>query len=162
MSYWSLSDVFEEQGVVQRPFYGGYGLIAAGGIPKAAYNAFALLHDLGTQRIPLDSENAIATRRPDGSIALAIWNYAEPGEQPAAREFDLKIAGARSLRIRQVDRDSGSALTKWEQMGKPDFPTREQQAQLRAAAQLPAARPLRGTKVTLAPQALALIEITLK
>src|ERR1700722_10355470 len=28
MSYWSFSDVFEEQGVVKQPFYGGYGLIA--------------------------------------------------------------------------------------------------------------------------------------
>ena len=34
MSYWSVSDVFEEQGVVKQPFYGGFGLIAAGGIPK--------------------------------------------------------------------------------------------------------------------------------
>ena len=24
MSYWAFSDVFEEQGVVRRPFYGGY------------------------------------------------------------------------------------------------------------------------------------------
>ena len=30
MSYWTFSDVFEEQGVVKSPFYGGYGLIAAG------------------------------------------------------------------------------------------------------------------------------------
>ena len=30
MSYWTFSDVFEEQGVVKKPFYGGYGLIAAG------------------------------------------------------------------------------------------------------------------------------------
>src|ERR1700678_2276693 len=36
MSYWTLSDVFEEQGTVRRPFYGGFGLIAAGGIPKPA------------------------------------------------------------------------------------------------------------------------------
>ena len=34
MSYWSFSDVFEEQGVVKKPFYGGYGLIAAGGFPS--------------------------------------------------------------------------------------------------------------------------------
>src|SRR5581483_556512 len=26
MSYWTFSDVFEEQGVVKTPFYGGYGL----------------------------------------------------------------------------------------------------------------------------------------
>src|SRR6266481_1075483 len=40
MSYWSFSDVFEEQGVVKTPFYGGYGLVAVDGIPKPAFNAF--------------------------------------------------------------------------------------------------------------------------
>src|ERR1022692_4231838 len=53
MSYWSFSDVFEEQGVVKRPFYGGYGLIAEDDIPKAAFNAFRLLHMLGEERIPV-------------------------------------------------------------------------------------------------------------
>ena len=44
MSYWSFSDVFEEQGVVRTPFYGGFGLIAADNIPKPSFNAFAMLH----------------------------------------------------------------------------------------------------------------------
>ena len=47
MSYWTFSDVFDEQGVVKTPFYGGFGLLAVGGIPKPAFNAFALLHQLG-------------------------------------------------------------------------------------------------------------------
>ena len=34
MDYWAFSDVFEEQGVVRTPFYGGFGLIAADNIPK--------------------------------------------------------------------------------------------------------------------------------
>ena len=42
MSYWTFSDVFEEQGVIQRPFYGGYGLIAEYGLPKPAFNAFVV------------------------------------------------------------------------------------------------------------------------
>ena len=79
MSYWAFSDVFEEQGVVKRPFYGGYGLMAAGNIPKAAYNDFKLLHELGAQRISVDSDSALATRRADGSLAIAVWNYAPPG-----------------------------------------------------------------------------------
>ncbi len=45
--YWAFSDVFEEQGVVKQPFYGGYGLIAEDGLPKPAFNAFKLLHRLG-------------------------------------------------------------------------------------------------------------------
>ena len=79
MSYWAFSDVFEEQGVVKRPFYGGYGLMAAGNIPKAAYNDFKLLHELGAQRISVNSDSALATRRADGSLAIAVWNYAPPG-----------------------------------------------------------------------------------
>jgi len=52
MSYWTFSDVFEEGGVVKTPFYGGFGLLAVGGIPKPAFNAFALLHQLGEARFP--------------------------------------------------------------------------------------------------------------
>ena len=51
LSYWTFSDVFEEQGVVKQPFYGGYGLIAEGGLPKPSFNAFKLLHRLGDMRI---------------------------------------------------------------------------------------------------------------
>jgi xylan 1,4-beta-xylosidase len=63
MSYWSFSDVFEEQGVVKKPFYGGFGLIAAGGIPKPAFNAFALLHRLGEQRLGGGRDRAPALGR---------------------------------------------------------------------------------------------------
>lgn len=78
-AYCAFSDVFEEQGVVKRPFSGGFGLGAAGNIPKAAYNAFVLLHRLGTERLQVDSDSVIATRRKDGSLAIAAWNSAPPG-----------------------------------------------------------------------------------
>ncbi len=54
MSYWSFSDVFEEQGVVKTPFYGGYGLIAERNIPKAAFHAFAATASIG--RSPSDRQ----------------------------------------------------------------------------------------------------------
>ena len=52
MSYWTFSDVFEEQGVVKTPFYGGFGLVAEDGIPKPAFDVFELLHELGDERLP--------------------------------------------------------------------------------------------------------------
>ena len=67
MSYWAFSDVFEEQGVVKTPFYGGFGLVAEDGIPKPALNAFAMLHQLGDRRLKADSDSALATRSSDGS-----------------------------------------------------------------------------------------------
>jgi xylan 1,4-beta-xylosidase len=140
MAYWSFSDVFEEQGVAPRPFYGGFGLMAAGHIPKASFNAFALLHRLGTERIPINSDSVLATRRDDGSLAIAVWNYAPPGEQGPSREITLMLKGTEGISravIYRVDRGHGSSLAVWESLGKPDFPTREQQKLLRAGGRLP-------------------------
>src|SRR5439155_299056 len=77
MSYWTFSDVFEEQGVVKTPFYGGFGIIAAGGLPKPAFNAFKVLHWLGEQRLAVDSNMALATLKA-GSPVLAAWNLVLP------------------------------------------------------------------------------------
>jgi xylan 1,4-beta-xylosidase len=159
MSYWCFSDVFEEQGVVKKPFYGGYGLVAAGHIPKAAFNAFALLHQLGDERIETRSENALVTRRRDGSIAVAVWNYAEPGENAADRMFRVEAPRAKTMRVQEVGPDSGSALEKWREIGLPAFPSREQQQTLREAARMRPARALKGGEIRLKPQTLALIEI---
>ena len=95
MSYWTFSDVFEEQGVVKTPFYGGFGLIAADDIPKPAFAAFQLLHQLGDQRIAIDSDSALLTRRKDGTLVLAVWNYAPPnsreGPQGAREEAAKRL-----------------------------------------------------------------------
>jgi xylan 1,4-beta-xylosidase len=166
MSYWTFSDVFEEQGVVKTPFYGGYGLIAAGHIPKAAFNAFALLHDLGTERIAIASSSALATRRPDGTLAIAVWNYWAPEETGEPREFRVEVAGlppGATSSVRIVDADHGSPVALWKKMGSPSWPSREQQRRLIHAAALPAAetRTLTNGALTLklAPHALALLEI---
>jgi xylan 1,4-beta-xylosidase len=162
MSYWSFSDVFEEQGVVKTPFYGGYGLIAERNIPKPAFNAFALLHKLGDQRLASESENALITKRFDGAIVLALWNYADPGQSAPARGFRLQLNGtsAKSYRVQIVDPQHGSALDKWLQMGSPALLTSVQIGQLRQAARLPDSIEHSITEVINLPaHALALIEI---
>src|SRR6202044_3077172 len=100
MSYWSFSDVFEEQGVVKTPFYGGYGLIAEDNIPKPAFNAFKLLHKLGDERIQLDSDSALLTRTKDGGLVVALWNYFPPGEAGAAKTITLQL---KNLTAKHVD-----------------------------------------------------------
>jgi xylan 1,4-beta-xylosidase len=125
LSYWAFSDVFEEQGVVKTPFYGGYGLVAERGIPKAAYRAFELLHHLGEHRMANESQDVLVTKRSDGTLAVALWNYAEPGEKGQERIFRLQVAnsGAKSYAIQIVDPAHGSALEAWIAMGKPATPT---------------------------------------
>src|SRR5712671_2270207 len=96
MAYWSLSDVFEEQGVVKTPFYGGYGLVAVDGIPKPAFNAFKLLHNLGEERIKVGSDFVLVTRRKDGSLVLAVWNYAAPDQTGSRRTLTLTLKGTKA------------------------------------------------------------------
>jgi xylan 1,4-beta-xylosidase len=147
MSYWSFSDVFEEQGVVRTPFYGGFGLMAEDNIPKPSFNAFAMLHQLGDRRIALSSNSALATQRKDGSIALALWNYAPPDgtgpnytKPPAnrgtVRTFTVQLAGVASnstTTVMRLDEAHGNVITTYDAMGRPAFPSREQIVKLREA-----------------------------
>jgi len=138
MSYWTFSDVFEEQGVVQQPFYGGFGLIAAGGIPKPAFNAFALLHKLGTQRFVDDAEGTLATRRDDGALVVALWNYADVGAVVPPRRVTLHFEhiDATSASVEMLDPAHGNAQAAYQRLGAPRNPTAAQLAELRAAAVL--------------------------
>jgi xylan 1,4-beta-xylosidase len=171
MSYWTFSDVFEEQGVVKTPFYGGFGLIAEDGIPKPSYNAFALLHKLGSQRISLDSESALLTRKEDGTVVLALWNYAPPGgekegaEKEASKTITLRFQNARARHafISRVDHEHGDVRSAYEKMGSPRYPTQSQIKDLRRVAELPTpeSRKLKHDEltITIPAQGLALIEL---
>lgn len=140
MSYWTFSDVFEEQGVVKQPFYGGYGLIAEDGIPKPAFNAFSLLHRLGEQRLAEKADDALVTRRTDGSLVLAVWNLTGPGATGTAKEVDLHFDHAHVGRIEvtRVDPDHGDVHKAYGAMGSPRYPTMAQIEKLRTAAKLSA------------------------
>jgi len=140
MAYWTFSDVFEEQGVVKTPFYGGFGLIAAGGIPKPAFNALALLHSLGEQRLANAADEVLVTRRADGTLVLALWNYAEVGNTSPLRRVNLRFthSAARSASVQSIDAEHGNVHVAYEHMGSPRYPTQRELAQLREAAALPA------------------------
>ena len=166
MSYWTFSDVFEEQGVVKTPFYGGYGLIAVDDIPKPAYNVFKLLHGLGDQRITLNSNSALLTRRNDGTLVLALWDYAPPDQTGAPKTFILRFenAGAKLAVISRVDRDHGDVHPAYEKMGSPRYPNQKQIVELRRAAELPSSetRELKNGELTLTLPAHGLAVIELK
>ena len=166
MSYWTFSDVFEEQGVVKTPFYGGFGLLAEDSIPKASFNDFAMLHQLGDTRLDVKSDSALVTRRKDGSLAIAVWNLFLPEEPGSPKTVTLRFKGlsaARTARITIVDKDHGSPLPAWEKMGRPQNPTPAQIESLRRAAALPPSQPAKLTSgsltLTLPPHALALVTL---
>jgi xylan 1,4-beta-xylosidase len=166
MSYWTFSDVFEEQGVVKTPFYGGFGLLAEDSIPKASFNDFAMLHQLGDTRMDVKSDSALVTRRKDGSLAIAVWNLFLPEELGSPKTVTLRFKGlspARTARVTIVDKDHGSPLPAWEKMGRPQNPTPAQIESLRKAAALPPGQSEKLTNgsltLTLPPHALALVTL---
>ncbi len=150
MAYWTFSDVFEEQGVAYSPFYGGFGLIAPDDIPKASLNAFTALHHLGDRRFAVDSDSVLATKLPDGDLAIALWNYEPPGgsgpsyTRPSAlpgsvRTFDLELkhfGATQTATIYRVDSTHGSSLALFDQLGRPQNLTRDQISQLQKAGSM--------------------------
>ena len=168
MSYWDFSDVFEEQGVIKTPFYGGYGLIAERDIPKPAFLAFSLLHTLGDTRLPTPAKDMLVTRRADGTVVLAAWDFAEPpGSRAAEKQITLTLPGlpdTATATVRRVDAEHGDTLDAWKQMGSPAYPSLEQIAQLKKVGTLadPEPIPVTGGKLTLRipSSGLAVVEIT--
>ncbi|WP_158821594.1 glycosyl hydrolase family 39 [Granulicella sp. S156] len=151
MDYWSFSDVFEEQGVVRSPFYGGFGLLAADSIPKPSLNIFRVLHKLGDRRIPVTSESALATATENDGLAIALWDYAPPtgtgptytmptGPAGPAKTFDLELKNVpanSAVELWRVDEDHGNVLKEFNAMGRPPGDlTQEQIKRLRAAGEM--------------------------
>lgn len=151
MAYWTFSDVFEEQGVARSSFYGGFGIIAPNNIPKPSLNALTILHKLGNRRIAINSESALATELPDGSLAIALWNYAPPGgtgpnytPQPTLpgtpRTFNIQLEhfnAASASTLYRVDSRHGNSQALFDQMGRPEDLSADQIASLQKAGSLP-------------------------
>ena len=179
MAYWDFSDVFEEQGVVTSPFYGGFGLIAANEIPKASFNVFSTLHKLGARRIAVDSDSALATVTPDGKLVIALWDYADPigtgptytrpsGPAGPERSFDLHldhVPANATVQVTRVDFDHGNALKLFDSMGRPAGSlTQAQIAQRKAAGAMAPAEQMHlnhgDLHLTVPAQGIALLEVS--
>ena len=71
LSYWAVSDVFEESffPVHNESFHGMFGLINLHGIPKPSYRAYQLLHETGEERLNV--------RRTDSASADVVFRERE-------------------------------------------------------------------------------------
>ena len=167
MSFWTFSDVFEEGGVIPKPFVGMFGLRAKGGINKPSYYAWGLLHDLGDKRIPNDSKDAIITKTSDGGLAIVVWNLVDPDQHGDTRTVRLSFshfANNSRVSIQRVDEEHGNVLRRYEAMGSPLNPTPAQIEQLNRETALPAPQETRlqgGTlELKLTPNALVLVKVS--
>jgi len=56
-SYWTCTDIFDENYMPATAFQGGFGLLTLQGVAKPSYRAFELLHRLGVEALPVKGES---------------------------------------------------------------------------------------------------------
>jgi len=73
-TYWVISDIFDEGAIPHAPFSCTYGMMTIHGIPKASYNAFALLRKMEGYKMDvskMEIADIKSTRKSKTKIAIA-------------------------------------------------------------------------------------------
>jgi len=172
-SYWTFTDIFEENYFSSVPFHGGFGLLNIYGIPKPAYRAFELLHRLGNELIEMggkhETVDAWATRDND-KVNILLTNWALPRHYIKTEIVKLAInnINIKAAFVERIDEDNANAHKAWVEMGQPGSLSQTQVAALEAASLL-TKQAIPVTKVnntisieiTLPPQSVACITLEL-
>ncbi len=143
-SFWTFSDLFEENGQYAAPFHGGFGLQTIHGIPKPTYHVFEMLHQLGSERLTVSGgENStvevLAVKEKDHRIDLLVFNHNIPEDLIKAEDIEIQISGLKSVRpvrVLRVDDYHGNPKHKWVELGSPEYPSHSQIAKIRKASLL--------------------------
>jgi xylan 1,4-beta-xylosidase len=126
-SYWTFSDIFEENYFPSVPFHGGFGLLNIHGIAKPAYRAFQLLHELGTDMLPVEGVHETVDAwfvRGAQRSTLMLTNFALPRHPIATEEVCFALHSSNpdtAASIQRIDLEHANAKRRWEQLGKPDY-----------------------------------------
>lgn len=138
--YWLGSDLFSQYYDTKSLLNGGCGLISKDGIYKPSFYAFQFFNRLGSYILSHD-EYSVVTASMNDNYNIVCCNYVHPGYQyyreeeqqvspkhyylyfdHTRRKFTFRIANVRNgiYRVKQrlLDRDHGSVLDEWENLGK--------------------------------------------
>ena len=167
LSYWVVSDQFEELGRPPRLLHGGFGLRTVGELRKPRWWALWLLEQLGRDEVAAtvtgdgaDSLVEVWASRDDDRVAIALWNGTldqskVDGSAALARTVHVELDGLPdgewTVRESRVDAEHSNIAALWSSMSDgADWPTDEQWAPLRAADRLAVTeRPLDGSALDL-------------
>jgi xylan 1,4-beta-xylosidase len=150
LSYWVVSDHFEELGRPESLLHGGFGLRTVGDLAKPRYWALAMLDRLGEREIQVEQAGdgagslveSWAGRDPDGRIAVMVWNGTLDQSKIAGhallnRTIRLRLhglAGQYLLRHHRVDEHHSNIGNRFDR--DTAWPAEHQWAELRARDQL--------------------------
>ena len=131
-SYWTFGDVFEEQGVQNSLFHGGFGMVAAGNIPKPTFWTFYFFKQLklfGENCVYRD-DNAVIVKGDKGYAGI-LWNI---DEEDQVKEISFDLKKEYTLITKTVDETSCNPLKLWHDLGEPAYPTKEETELIKSAA----------------------------
>ncbi len=166
LSYWVVSDHFEELGRPRALSHGGFGLRTVGELRKPRWWALALLERLGRTRAPVafagdgagSLVEALATREDSGEVSVLAWNFTldqtkAAGCEQLSRTVTVSVEGlapasSYTLTHHRVDADHSNIAGVWGRMRRGDesgdlqaWPDNEQWEQLRSADRLDLLQP---------------------
>ena len=140
-SFWTFSDLFEENGQFSEPFHGGFGLQTIQGIPKPTYRVFEMLHKLGDKRIRVnggaDSTVEMLAVKKDASLTLLVYNHNVLGAEIPAEQVFITLNGAipsTTGLITRIDEGSANPKQKWIELGQPAYPNHKELAEIEHAS----------------------------
>ncbi|MFS0698860.1 xylan 1,4-beta-xylosidase [Cellulomonas sp. 179-A 4D5 NHS] len=136
-SYWTFSDVFEEENIPTALFHGGFGLLTHRQVRKPTFHLYAFLARMGTH-VLARGEDHLVCRDDDGRVTVLAWQpvggtEADDGGDGPGHVVRLSVPlggvpdGATAFAMqRSVDAERGNAWAAWRELGRPANPTERQ------------------------------------
>ncbi len=130
LSYWVVSDHFEELGRPPELLHGGFGLRTVGELRKPRWWALAMLERLGTHRLAVTSSGdggdslveTVAAATDDGEVSVLLWNLTldqtkAAGSPALGRDVEVEVRGlaagsSYTLRHDRVDEDHSNVAVR--------------------------------------------------
>lgn len=141
-SYWTFSDVFEENGVPASFFHGGFGMLAYRQVRKPTYHLYAFMARMGQEVLARGDDHLVTRHAGTGQVTVLAWQPvggSESPEEPDRHEVRLSIpapTGGRMFAMRHdVDETAGNAWAAWREMGRPASPSARQLDALHEASE---------------------------
>jgi xylan 1,4-beta-xylosidase len=146
-SYWTFSDIFEENYFPSVPFHGGFGMMNLYGIPKPIYRAFQMLRSLGNRRFEVRGEHATVAAwvgresiHADNEATAILINQAMPRHPLSSEAITLELANGptrqvKAVSVTRVDATHANPEQAWKDMGSPEYLKPDQVQRLLLASQ---------------------------
>ncbi len=136
-SYWTFSDLFEENYLPSMPYHGGFGMMNLYGVPKPIYRAMQMLRALGDEQVKVDGGHdnvALWIGRHEGDNTrtdIVLINQALPDHPIGNEPVRLRLTHPSKLAVRgimrsRVDEDHANPKRAWCEMGSPEYPSHAQ------------------------------------